>query len=499
MEEIKELIKIITDHTKRNLPLLDLKNQVPNGNKEMNLFLGIKSGEFNTDEEASKGIYGSEKVDFKFRMLKSRLNRKLLNHLFFMEFPPNSLSKSANLYQEALEYLHFSRMLLQIDEVRLGCKLLYKTVDFARECEFTGIVIDGLRELRQVYAMTYRPKLFQNIKGQLSELNNLEHLEEKADAVFQEVRLMINSSVNNRKKDYGIISDAIAQLKALFEETGSYNIFERYFKLQIWYYEFQGQYEEVLKFTAKLISEFENEQINKQRFDLFFVNKARGRAFLKLRKHDEGAVFLEYMLDETDNSSRSWFAFAEQYVNINIQSGQFDEASDVLLRVVNNRAFDRLDEDEKLKWNIFRGYLYYLAGDKKIIKKFGYESFIKNTPEFIKDRAGYHVAIIILQIMAMLKDEGEKITEKLNALDEYLVRYLNNSFSRRTKTFGKLLHKIAFHRHDVNALISKSKYLREKLSETEIAGRSFVDFEVVPYEMLWEKAISEIRGLDERA
>ena len=45
MDEIKDLIKIVTDHTKRNVPLLDLKNQHHNGNKEMNLFLGIKNGE----------------------------------------------------------------------------------------------------------------------------------------------------------------------------------------------------------------------------------------------------------------------------------------------------------------------------------------------------------------------------------------------------------------------------------------------------------------------
>ena len=41
MDEIKDLIKIVTDHTRRNLPLLDLKNLHQNGNKEANLFLGI--------------------------------------------------------------------------------------------------------------------------------------------------------------------------------------------------------------------------------------------------------------------------------------------------------------------------------------------------------------------------------------------------------------------------------------------------------------------------
>ncbi len=499
MEEIKDLIKIITDHTRRNLPLLDLKNQLPNGNKEMNLFLGIKNGEFNTDEEASKGIYGSEKVDFKFRMLKSRLNRKLLNHLFFMEFPADSLSKSAHLYQEALDYLHFSRMLLQIDEVKLGCKLLYKTLDFAKECEFTGIVVDCLRELRQVYAMTYRPKLFQNIKNQINEFDKLERVEEEAEAIFQENKLMINSSVNNRKKDYGSIGKAIARLKKLHEKTNSYNIYERYFKLQIWYYELNGKYEEVLAFVDKLKAEYENEQINQQRFDLLFVNKAKGHAFIKLRKHEAGSIFLEEMLSEVDASSRAWYAFAEQFVTVNIQSGQFDKASEVLIRVISNKSFERLEEDEILKWNIFRAYLYYLTGNKKIIKKFDYKSFVENTPEFIKDRAGYHVAILILQIMNLLSGDVGKLHKKLDAMDDYLARYLNNSFSRRTKTFGKLLHKIEDHNRDINMINLKSKYLRDRLSETEVAARSFVDFELVPYELLWEKAMDELKKIKEMA
>ena len=129
MDEIRELIKIVTDNTKKNIPLLDLKNQHQNGNKEMNLFLGIKNGEFSNDEEASSGIYGSEEVDFKFRMLKSRLNRKLLNHLFFMDFAANKYTKANTVYQEALDYFHFSRMLLNVGEVKLGTKLLYKTMD----------------------------------------------------------------------------------------------------------------------------------------------------------------------------------------------------------------------------------------------------------------------------------------------------------------------------------------------------------------------------------
>ncbi len=495
MDEIKDLIKIITSNTKRNLPLLDLKNQQQNGNKEMNLFLGIKNGEFNDDAEASNGIYGSEEVDFKFRMLKSRLNRKLLNHLFFMDFSSTSFTKSANLHQEALDYLHFSKMLLNIEEIKLGSKLLYKTMDLARECEYTEIVIDCLRELREVYAKTYRPKLFQNIKGQIEEYEAIAAIEERANAIFQENRLTINSTVNNRKKSLQPYQAAIEELKSLYLKSNSYNIFERYFKMHVWYLELKGDFKQVLKLIGDVEKEHGKGKINQRRFDDLFVQFSKGNAFIKLRNLKEGSIFLEKMLDEIDSSSKAWYSFAEKHVMLYIQNNQFEKASKIFFRVTSNKSFGDLDEDELLKWNIFRNYLYYLTDNKKLVKKYDHKGFVGVTPEFVKENAGYHVAILILQVINNLERDLSSLHNKLDALDDYVNRYLNNSFSKRTKTFCKLLHKITIHNKDYDTIVLKSKYLQEKLSEYDIAGESFVDFEVVPYEFLWENVLNEVKRI----
>ena len=497
MDEIKDLIKVVTEHTKRNLPLLDLKNQHENGNKEMNLFLGIKNGEFNDDVEASHGIYGNEEVDFKFRMLKSRLNRKLLNHLFFMDFENRSFANSANLYQEALDYLHFSRMLLNVDQISLGSKMLHKTIDLAKECEYTVIVIDCLRALREVYAKTYRPKLFQTIKAQIEEYETLERIEEKADTIFQEHSLYINSTINNRKKNLESFGEAIDALEKLYGETNSYNVFERFFKLKLWYLELKGDFRGVLSFIEDLEKRYSNREINQDRFDSLFVNFAKGNALIKMHKFDLGRIFLEQMLSEMDNSSSAWYSFAEKYVILNIQDKKFDIASDVFLRVINNKSFEELEEREKLKWNIFRSYLYYLTGNKKIIRKFDYQKFVIATPEFEKAKAGNNVALLILQFMELTQGDLSMLHNKLDAINDYVNRYLNNSFSKRTKNFCKLLHKIAIHNRDLETILSKSKYLQEKLQDSEVAGESFIDFELVPYEFLWESILSQIKSFQE--
>jgi hypothetical protein len=287
---------------------------------------------------------------------------------------------------------------------------------------------------------------------------------------------------------------AIKELKHLYEKTNSYNIFERYLKLKIWYFELVGDFESVLKLIVEVENSFKTGKINQKRFDSLFTNFSKGNALIKLKMYKQGSAFLEQMLDEVEGTSKAWYVFAEKLVILNIQNKQFEKASEIFFRVASNKSFTELEEKELLRWNIYRSYLFFLTGNKKIIKKFDYNSFMEETPEFSKENAGYHVAILILQIMNMAGDDLSKLHAKLNSMDDYVNRFLNNSYSKRTKTFCKLLHKIAIHNRDYDTIMIKSKYLQDKLMESDIAGESFVDFEVVPYEFLWENVLNMVKN-----
>src|SRR5688572_7943637 len=110
MEELVKLVRIVTKRAYKNPPLLDLKN--PSSSlKEGELFLKIKQGETNTDIEAAAAMYNSEPDDPRMKMLKSRLRRKLFNHLFFLDFTDPKI-KPANRYEiECLNNLHHARVL----------------------------------------------------------------------------------------------------------------------------------------------------------------------------------------------------------------------------------------------------------------------------------------------------------------------------------------------------------------------------------------------------
>ena len=376
MEEIRDLIKIINDHTRKNLPLIDLKVQEASSNKELNLYLGLKTGEYRTDSEASHGIYGSEDVDFKFRMLKSRLNRKLLNHLFFADFTTTKREKPNNLYQECLDYLHYSRMLLKIGETGISSKLLNRTIELAKAREFTCVALACLKELRVVYADTYRPKLFNALKEEISALTKLADIEEEAEAMYYQIDLFLNSNVNNRKKSHKPILNTLKKLEKLAKDTRSYNILEKYIKLQVRYFELIGDYKSVLKFTANIQSQFDNGKINADRFDPQMIDMARFRALFKNGDYQLAFTFARKHEKEYEADWTYWQPFMETYLLTAIHQENYDLATNLLLQVINSKHFKNCDEMASRKSTIFKAYLYFLTGNKNLVKKFDFNQFM---------------------------------------------------------------------------------------------------------------------------
>lgn len=487
MDEIKELIKIVTEYTRKNIPLIDLKKAYPNGNKEFNLFLGIRNGEFNSELEASSGIYGNPEIDFKFRMLKSRLNRKLLNHLFFVDFTVPGMPRSAALHQECLDYLHFSRMLIKIGEKKLAVKLVYKTVDMAKTGEFTDIVIAGLKELRGVYAETYRPKLFQNISEQIDSHQRLQAAEEDAYAVYYENKLVLNSSVNNRRKDYQCVLDGIQELETKSQQWKSYNIYGKYLKLKLLYHRLTGEHDEQLAFSRQIEEDFRRGRINQNRLDPFIYNEARICALFRLKRYNEAQSLVQALLQDLESPVRKWYRLMQMAILIAIYERKYDVATSYMIEVLDQRNFgDSIEPEQLLRWNIIRAYLYHFTQNKLLLRDFNYEQFVGEIPTYTKDRAGLNTALLILQFMEQIGSEIGDLHRLMQALEDYLSKYLNNSFSKRAKTFGKLLQKVVAHNREYETVLNKSRYLEERMSETPFEGEQHVDFEVVPFEHLWD-------------
>ena len=128
MNEVKKLVRIVTNRIKKNVSLIDVVNNEDNPGKEQQLFNSIQSGIYTTDDDAALGMYGTDGTDQRYRMLKSRLRTKLNNLLFFADFNDSRGNISFPFEQECHSHIFRAKILFKEGEFELAEKSVKKAL-----------------------------------------------------------------------------------------------------------------------------------------------------------------------------------------------------------------------------------------------------------------------------------------------------------------------------------------------------------------------------------
>lgn len=500
MKDFKTLVNLVTNRGQKNIPLLYFNKDVEAVGKELELYLKTQSGEFNSDSEASLGIYDTGIPDHRYKMLKSRVKQKLLNHLFFLDFEDEHTRNSAKYEEECLRLLHFARLLINEDEIGIAEKLLNKCLYLAQEGEFTYLVISCLELLKQVHTDRCRPIHFKNTKEEAEHYRELFNMEEEARDLYSYYKILLSKSSHSRKKSLEKADEAIGRLKALYEKDSSFEVFDKYYKLKLLYLQLTGDFNEIIRLTDSVDSDYEHARLNVKRFDINFNKLMKIYAHLKGKDYSNGLRYAEKTFSEFSRSSDSWFTFMEYYFLLAMHTKSYDLAANIINKVLINSYFDKLPEINKTRWNVYRGYLYFLYSDDSLLRNYDYNRYFTDLPEFDKEKAGMNAAILILQFLNYLKeDKVGSISQPVEELGKYIMKYCPDCYSKRTKAFYKLLITVVKCGLDIRSIKVKTKYLATKMKEIDTAGDVYDEIEVLPYEQLWDITVKYLKISEVRA
>ncbi|MCC5928749.1 MAG: hypothetical protein JJU28_05845 [Cyclobacteriaceae bacterium] len=495
MKDLKRLVRIVTKLKQRQYPLLELKSINENSSKENIFFRYIKKGMVNTDDEASELLYGTKSDDDRYRMLKSRLKQKLLNHLFFLEFSDQNQKLTYQYEQEVIQLLHQARMLTFTGEKRITKNLLLKALTQANRCEFTRHSIASLEELVRVYSDNCQPHLFENNIDELRAARALFLKEDQARETYYRMRMMIVKSVNSRKKNMELAEDAIRELEQLWKETKSYNVFDNYYRLRLLYMELTADFETIIPFLTEIqTGKYEGVSLNENRIDTRHITYSLIYAHFKSKKLQEGLDLAEKFADLFDSSSDSWFAYKETYFLLAMHSRDYRLAFEIISHVFDNKRFISLSAKAEERWKLYNAYLHFAYSGNFYMRSFNFTKYVENVPEYNKDKEGFNVAILILQFLYFVeRADVDALSERRDALKKYMANHFKENFSYRTRTFYKLLNIVVENEMDMKKINAKSKYLSVKLTETPVVGDAYQELEIIPYEHLWELMMHMIR------
>jgi hypothetical protein len=142
----------------------------------------------------------------------------------------------------------------------------------------------------------------------------------------------------------------------------------------------------------------------------------------------------------------------------------------------------------KERWTIYRAYLYFLQPPSQADLKFDFNAFIDQLPHYRLDKAGFNVAILVLQFLYYLKkNDLDALLYRMKALNDYTTKHLRSQFSERTRTMFKLFRVLTDNYHlNAKQMRYRCQYLSERLASLPAPGNGYADIEIIPYEHLWE-------------
>jgi len=495
MEDLRKLVQIVTSRGQKSFPLIEIKAK--GNSKEADLFIKIKKGELSTDEEAAKNLYNCDPDDYRVKMLKSRLRKKLLNHLFFLDFSDERLKISHRYEQECLSLLFQGRTLMNVGEHKISAKLLQNALKLAEEVEITSTIITCLENLLINYSLTFNSNLYYKTSKELEKYRKLAACENEAEGLYYTARLELNKSVLSKRKFLPTLKTTLERLLELWKTTNSPSIFDYYYILNIIMQESTGNYEQILELTSLSESLLSKGEINKKRFDSRFNKFIMVYAYLRVKDYDKGLAFAEANMEAFNRSTNNWFAFMENYMLLAMHAGRYELAARIYDEATENSFFKKISINAQERWMLYSSYLYFVNPSKELLKKSSFKKLLSSIPEYSKDKQGFNVAILVLQFLYHVQQRNLDVLGNLiESVKKYAGRHLRENFSQRSLYFFKLLVLVVKADLDYVEALQKGKVLYEGIQATPVPGDAYAEIEIIPYEQLWTILLKTLAKLE---
>ncbi len=497
MKELNKLVDIVTSRIRGNITMIDLTGEIEDPSKEQQLYNGILTKEFVTDEEAADIMYGTDPTDQRFRMLKSRLRQKLYNLLYYVDFRDSKINLTHENEQECHDFVHKARILFKNGEFDMAEKQINKALAISRVWEFNKITADCLEILRWIYSDNCKPTDLSRIIDELKELRMVIQLEDEANDRYAVQRMLLNKSLHSRRNNVESTGEVVKELETIWKKSKSFNVFELYYKLKILYFELKGEFEAIVDLINNADQQIKKKEVNTNRFDVRFNHFIRTYAFLRSNEYSKGIESAEEGKKYIEKTSRNWFAHMENYFLLCLHGKKYDLANEVLNEVEENSFVNKLSSGSKAKWKLFRGYTNLLTPDKNASDGLRFEKLKQKCQEFKKSHKILFTSVLLLEVLDQVKKgKYDVASEIMSGLELYFFEYLNDPGKNpREKLLFKLL-RVMTESYSAQDMEKKGKKYALKLEE-KTAEDPMTESEIIPYETLWSEIVNMVKRNEE--
>ncbi len=494
MQFLKEIITLFDSYRKG---IQSTTNPEKRSNYEL-FFDGIKDNTFQTDQDAKAYFLARGASTEYYRKLKSRFKQKLIDRLFLIEYKSNAYSDIQRAYFRCHKNWVAVRILFGKGMRNSAQYLAVSTLKKALHFEFTEIVLDLSRLLR-LYAATMKGS--QKDFGYYDQLvkDHFAILEKVllAESLYERIVLPYAFSKSDNKITMQLAEEFSEQLQKidLKIETHSFTVFA-YFIHNI-RYEISHDPQNLIQSCDTAIQKLRAKPFNlRNQIGSFMLRKFS--AHLQLAQYPQAKAASVECDQLITKASINWFKFKQYELIYLIYTKQFDAIPSTFYPVLKNTKLAFRGTGIQETYKLIHAYLYLLNLTKKIpqnlqpsLPHFRLGKFLNETPSFSKDKRGYNIDILVLQILiALARKNYDYIIDRQNALKIYSSRYLKKDEFYRSNCFVNiLLHLVTAEFHRVRFLRYAEPDLKKLSAMPLERANQISEFEIIPYEFLLDMVL----------
>ncbi len=499
MKYLQELVRIVTRKRITKVELLDEEEMRDEKSLYKQFYEGIASGAFKNDNEAAEFFYGATSTDPNYRKLKSRFRKRLMNNLFYLDINDPSFSEYHSAFYTVNKNFALGKILLSSGARNTFLKIAKSTLALSLKYEFHNISVLILRDILAHFILLRDQKTYDKYYELFIDQKKKLDVELEAELAYNYLSLKAlkqNLTLEEEKKAESIYK----KVQNFKKEFQAYHIFYLCSLAEYFYLHIHKQFNDILILCDEATEYFENHPVIKPeiRMSIFLIIKIE--TLLNIREFKDIDELVERAQRYFRKGSNNWMIFNEYYFLLSMNTGNYETAMDIYQVVTGNERFGMQPEIRKEKWKLYEAYLHYAletAGyspeelEQRGLRKFRLMRFLNDVPTFSKDKAGSNTAILIIQIMWLLKQGNySSIIDKAESLRIYNYRYLKKLDNKRPFTFIKMLllaEAKSFNRRRTRGLTDK---MYESLKER--GNTYYSEWEILPYELLWEHIMEKM-------
>jgi hypothetical protein len=505
IQEIRDIVRILKEYEDSSRSLAGWENF---GDKKTNFakfHALILDSSFRTDKEVAERIYGKAYSPTKYKTLKTYYISRVIDKIPFLDIATSDFSEHPKAIFKSQKLFFYIRTLLFLGSRAGATHFAKRLLKLAQKFEFYSITVSLLDEFRRYSMQIGNEKEYAKYLKLSIRQTELLMSESKMKALEEQVFIHFpNSLFVDEKFKYDV---RVSLRKAKLILNGNETYFNRlsYYRLEYISHQIADNPLKSIDSCNEglLYMSTKPHMTPSSRMAEFGLYKLEN--YILLRDYVNGKEAAAYCEEHIHRGMNLWFSFKQYEFLLMMQTMSFVEANKIYQEVKSHERFNSLSKVLYERWQIFGMYIQYVmrsqsqettsAIDKAPIKRSylmrnkEFKDHITNFPTYRKDKRGFNVAMLILNVLVALEEnDKDLLLRQEEALSSYRFKYLNEKHCRQSFILFKLIRLVTKNDFDLTRIKKKTSLFEKDLGTHKLeAGEIFECIQILPPLWVWNR------------